>query len=213
MAFELDETEPLFFRCLAGILTAKTHFAVPDSTGTVTLTETDLGNNPNTLQSVSITGLSRRTLVFSAHGFVYGIIEQDGSRPGAWQSLAKYRNAADYLLVTEKDGLTYLLYIELKTSYKKQKYIPQLRCACGHVEHLLYLIKHFDGNTLDGIRLVNRFVKFSKIPLAKGVTAGDTGYRLPPASLNNDSPQNAFQCFVQEAQTVHVDELLHPTIA
>lgn len=209
MILQID-TYPRSLQCLAGLLTKDAHFAIPGKDGSVLLKEDDFGNNPNTLRHIKIIDLPVHTIVFSAHCLSYGVLEQDGNREGVWPRISCYRSVADYLIVTKPDRDVYFLYIELKTGFKNKKYIPQLRCARGHVEHLLYLIRHFDQDVFGGACCLHRFVKFTKRPLAKGVTAGDDAFVLPKPPARNDDPYCAYQCFVEEGASVSVQDLIRP---
>ena len=210
MAFVLDNTYPELLQSLAGILVGQSHYELPDANGCIALIEKDDGHNPHTLQRVVVAGLPDHTISFAAGKLPYSIIEGD-KRQGIWKSVANYRHVSDYIILTKIEEVFYLVYVEMKTGFKRKDHIPQLRCARGQTEHLLYLIEHFDTMVIDGAQIKHRFVKFSKRPIPKGVTQGDDEFKYPTPPACNDDPVRAYQCIVEEDQQVDIRDLIFPT--
>lgn len=209
MTLLIKDDTPLLMRCIVGLLKEASHYKQPNENGCILLEEKNDGANPNTLQHVIISGLSPVSVVFSADKLSYGIIETK-TRSNVWENVKDYRKVTDYILLTKIKNVYYFVYIELKTGYKTKEYIQQLRCARGQMEHLLYLIRYFNAEVLKDIKLYHRFIKFSKKPVPKGVTQGDDGFLLPSAPLCNDEPTQAYQCLIEEGETVNIQDLILP---
>lgn len=201
-----DQGAPDYFKCVLGILAEKVHYAVADKNHCMKLVEDETGNNPNTLASVFITDLPPYAIALNADSLHYSILEQ-GKREGIWHNIAAYRRVSDYIILAEMDGKMCHLYVEMKTGYKTRAFIPQLRCARGHLEHLVYLINKFDHPVMPNA-IVHRFVKFSKPPVLKMTTTGQGMDLLPEPPAINDEPDRTYQCFVENGARVSFRSLL-----
>lgn len=202
----LDSSTPAYLKCLWGVLSSGTHYGVPGERQAINLRESDDGNNPNTLTSVWVVDLPRNSIVIDADKLPYSILETN-KRQDEWPSIDNYRHVSDYVILSEADGVYYHLYVEMKTGYQKRTYIPQLRCARAQLEHLMYLIRHFDGKIFpENIR--HRFVKFSKLPLFKRTTTGMETFSGPDKPNVNDEPCKTYQRFVNDDEYVSFNELI-----
>lgn len=208
MPIVLSSNMPEYFRCVLGVLDESIHYGVPNANGEIELVEADDGTNPNTLTSVFVTGLPADTIVLDADKMPYSLVESD-KRRGLWPQIAKYRHVSDYIILTRVDDVIYQLYVELKTGYSIKKYVPQMRCARAQMEHLQYLIRHFDSGVFpDAIE--HRYVKFSKIPVAKYTTRGVPTESPPESNLQgpNDEPPRTYICYVEQGEKVAFTTLL-----
>ena len=201
-----DQDAPAYLKCVLGILAEKVHYAVADKDHCMKLVEDDTGNNPNTLASVFITDLPPYAIALNADNLHYSILEQS-KREGIWRNIASYRHVSDYIILAEVDGKMCHLYIEMKTGYKTNAFIPQLRCARGQLEHLVYLINKFDHEVMP-TEIVHRFVKFSKLPALKMPTTWQSTGFLPEPPVINDEPDRTYQCFVENGARVSFPSLL-----
>lgn len=70
------------------------------------------------------------------------------------------------------------------------------------------MIRHFDQKVFESVCCRHRFVKFTKKPLPKGVTAGANAFVLPKSPGCNDDPLSTYQCFVEDGDRVSLQELI-----
>lgn len=207
MRLLLNSSYPQFTQCIAGILRENVHYALPNAQGEVELKESDNGGNAYTLQSVILTGLPVHAVVFSADALDYNVIESQ-TKSNVWKDIEKYRRVSDYVVLFEHNGELCFLYIEMKTSANSQKYISQLRCARGQIEHLVYLIRYFNQDVLPNA-IKHRFVKFYKMPPVKKVTSGGSDGGFGPVKPScNDEPPKAYQYEVEEGDKVNIGDLI-----
>ena len=199
----LPSSASRFLQCVTGVLRGDCLYGIPDSDGRASLIESDNGGNCFTLKRVDLIGLPKETLIVKAHCLNYNIIESDGSVLNLLQNIADYRRVTDYIVISDYNSKVYILYVELKTSSRSNKYIAQLRCAYEQIRHLNRLIRSFD-HVEGNYNLVHRFVKFEKIPLDKQGTilSNNDSFTLPIPTQINNSPNRAYRYYVNEGQVV-----------
>ena len=118
-------------------------------------------------------------------------------------NIADYRRVTDYIVISDYNSKVCILYVELKTSGRNNKYIAQLRCAYEQIRHLSRLIRSFDP-VAGSYNLIHRFVKFEKLPLDKQSTtlSNSDSFSLPIPSQINNLPNRAYKYYVNEGQVV-----------
>jgi hypothetical protein len=206
---DLPKSASRFIHCVIGVLRSDCLYGMPDTNGRMSLTESDCGGNPRTLQRVELVDLPKESLIIRAHCLNYNIIESNGCCSGLLDNIADYRHVADYIVISDYNSKVCILYVEMKTSSRSNKYIAQLRCAYEQMRHVNRLIRCFDSK-LGKPYLMHRFVKFVKIPLDKqGTTFLDSdSFSLPTPLQINNLPNKAYMYYVNEGEGVPYGKLI-----
>ena len=206
---DLPNSASRFIQCVTGTLRGDCLYGIPDANGHASLIESDDGGNCLTLRRVDLIDLPRETLIVKAHYLNYSIIESNGRSPGLLPNIADYRHVTDYIVISDYMSKVCILYVELKTSSRSNKYIAQLRCAYEQMRHLNRLIRSFDS-AMGKHNLMHRFVKFVKLPLDKqGTTmSNNNSFSLPVPSQINNLPNRAYKFYVNEGQWIPYGNLI-----
>ena len=176
--------------------------------GEVLLTEPNNVNRPGTLKEVHLVGIPGRELVLKPeHATITVVKEKDKYYNG--HNLAKYRKKCDYIIITEFEGIGYIVYIEMKTSARSNEHIAQMWCARSLMEYLNFAIKNLDNLAPAFDTYLHRYVKFTCIPADKDPTGMDQAFKsMSRPIIVNDKPCNAYPCNVTDGKTVNLRDLI-----
>ena len=165
--------------------------------------------DPKTLQEVDLIGIPDNALILSASGMSSSLFRENDSFCDC-HTPSKYRKKCDYIVLTEFDHNNYIIYIEMKTSPRTQKYIPQLWCGRCFMEYLLFAISNLD-NIQPSSNFIHRYVKFYRIPEDKDSTKlTDDEYKKPPKIKTfNDQPGKAYLCCVTAGIPISIRDLIY----
>lgn len=164
----------------------KSYFSVIN-TGTVPITEKANIGTSDKLQKVEIL-IPQKTIMVSNE------ILKDGR--GIYRKIAEYdsnysyRSDCDGILLTEKDGVKYLITIELKSGYNevKSKAIYQLVTSDLKMRHYLNLLAEFDLSDYKQIGLVFSY------PPSSSITSNDDMANVKESMIINQYGSTVNKC-------------------
>lgn len=180
----------------------------PDDNHSVVLVEPQNENKPKTLQEVKIVDIPDGTIILCADKMSSPLFNENDTFCSCHEQW-KYRKKCDYIIISEIDNKNYIIYIEMKTTPREKKHIPQLWCGRSFMEYLNFAMEHLENIKPDS-EYLHRFVKFCKIPEDKDSTDCRDDYKetTKPNSLN-DLPGNAYSCYVIDGNPIALKELLY----
>ena len=176
--------------------------------GEVLLTEPNNANRPGTLREVHLVGIPDKALVLKPeHATITVVKERRQAYNG--HNLAKYRRKCDYIIITEFDGIGFILYIEMKTSARSNEHIAQMWCARSLMEYLNFAIKNLDGLVPAFDEYQHRYVKFTCIPEDKDTTDMAQEFKtVAKPIIINDKPGSAYPYNVTDGETINLRDLI-----
>ena len=175
--------------------------------GEVLLTEPNNANRPGTLREVHLVGIPDKALVLKPEHATITIVKERGQSHNG-HNLTKYRRKCDYIIVTEFDGIGYIVYIEMKTSARSNEHIAQMWCARSLMEYLNFAIKNLDNLAPAFDAYQHRYVKFTCVPEDIDTTDMDLTFKsVSRPIIVNDKPSNAYPCNVTDGETVNLRDL------
>jgi len=175
----------------------------------IVLHEPQNGNRPKTLQDVEIIDVPDDTLILCVDKMSSPLFRQDDNFCQCHDQ-SKYRRKCDYIILTEFDCRNYLIYIEMKTSPRDPRHIPQLWCGRCFMEYLNFAMENLE-HIKPSSGYLHRFVKFCKVLEDKDSTdiQGD-GYKQNNKQEElNDLPGKAFLYFVTAGVPVPLKDLIY----
>lgn len=173
----------------------------------VMLTEPNNSNRPQTLKEVEIIDIPDDTLILCVDKMSSPLFREHSIC--TCHAIKKYRKNCDYIIITNFEGINYIVYIEMKTSPREQKHIPQLWCGRSFIEYLSFAMEKIE-DILPLSSFTHRFVKFCTIPEDKDSTDNHDEYKLSnqPKELN-DLPGKAYPYYVTAGVPVPLKDLIY----